>query len=61
MILKSNLKNLKKVGVSVWVEKGSAQKLPNGNRSITFTVYDANINDVVKVVQKAFAEAEPKI
>ena len=59
MLMKNNLKNMRKVGVSVWV-KDRSQKMSNGKLSITFTVYDTTPDDVVRVIQKALEQEAKK-
>jgi hypothetical protein len=52
MIVKSNLKKLKKVRVSVWVD--ATNRFRDGRYSKTFTVYDALPEQVLNVLEKAF-------
>lgn len=55
MIMKTSLRKLKKVGVSVYGCSGG-QKFSNGKRSISFTIYDTTPDEVLKVVQKALEQ-----
>jgi len=48
MIIKNKLSKLKKVGVTVWGVNG--QKFQNGKKSMSFRVYDATPDEVLKVV-----------
>ena len=54
MLLKTNLKRLKKVGISVWGKNGI--KFQNGSHSQTLTVYDADPDEVLRVILKALSE-----
>jgi hypothetical protein len=55
MITKTNFKKMKKVGIAVWGK--SNQKFNNGKKSMTFTVYDAEPDEVLKVIEKAIEQA----
>jgi hypothetical protein len=54
MLLKNNLKKLKKVGISVWGKNG--QKFINNKGSITMTVYDATPDEVLRLIVKALSQ-----
>jgi len=54
MIIKNKLSKLRKVGVCVNGING--QKFLNGKKSMSFTVYDATPDEVLKVVQKALEQ-----
>jgi len=61
MLMKNNLKSMRKVGVSVWIKgDDKTQKMANGKHSVTFTVYDATPDEVVRVIQKALDQEAKK-
>jgi len=55
MLIKNNLRKLKKVGVSIW-KKGDNARMPNGKNSVTFTVYDTTPEEVYRVIQRALEQ-----
>ena len=55
MLIKNNLRSLKKVNVGVCGIKG--QTFRDGKKSHNLTVYDANPDEVWKIILKALSQA----
>ena len=53
MILKNNLKELKKV--ALWIEGRNGNYFKNGKHSRSITIYDATPDEVLDAIEKALS------